>query len=96
MAESVSVQLRLRRAFRYVYFAFLAIAVASLTLLGLWAVSGDAASSLFSMIPDRAVVTMIALAVGFSVPLFFLTWLVVSSAMLGHDSRRRFTDGLRD
>lgn len=98
MAESASIQLSLRRAFRYGFFAFVALAVSALALLGFWIVEGDATASLLKMIPDRAVITMIALIVGLSVPLFFAAWLLVGTALLGGgvSSRRPLTDGLYD
>jgi hypothetical protein len=97
MKEVVSAQLRLRRAFRYGYFAFLAIAAVLLAVLGLWAFSGDAAITLARSIAGSPIIIIVAVALGLCVPLFFAAWLLVSSAILGNRVQHRpLMDGVRD
>lgn len=97
MGEFVTTQLRLRRAFRYGYFAFVAIIATLLVLLGLWAFSGDTAATFVRSLSDNIILVVIALALALCVPLFFATWLVVGAAMLGDRATPRpLMDGVRD
>ena len=97
MGEFVTKQLRLRRAFRYGYFAFVAIVVTLLVLFGLWAFSGDTAATLVHSLSDSTILVIIALALALCVPLFFAAWLVVGAAMLGDRATPRpLMDGIKD
>ncbi len=97
MTQSVSVQLKLRRAFRYGYFAFLAVVAGLVALLAYWAVNGNLPVVDAHMLPDDSVLLMAALILGFSVPLFFAGWLLIGSAILGQRARRASTmAGIRD
>jgi hypothetical protein len=94
MKEVVSAQLKLRRAFRYGYFVFVAIAA---VLLGLLMFSGDAAINLARSIVGSPIIFIVAVGLGLSVPLFFAAWLLVSSAILGGRIQHRpLMDGVRD
>jgi hypothetical protein len=97
MKEVISAQLRLRRAFRYGYFAFVGIAAVLLSLFGLWAFSGDAAIMLARSIAGTPVIFAVAVGLGLCVPLFLASWLLVSSAILGGRIQHRpLMDGVRD
>jgi hypothetical protein len=97
MGEVVTAQLRLRRAFRYGYFAFVAVAGTLLAMLGLWLLSGDVATALNTSLPVSTIFMIIALGLGLSVPLFFAAWLVVGSAILGNRlPPRPLMDGIQD
>lgn len=97
MGEVATAQLRLRRAFRYGYFAFVAIVVAALGLFGLWAFSGDAAAILARSLPSSTMLFIFAIGIALCVPLFFAAWLVVGASILGDRVRvRPLMDGVRD
>ncbi len=89
MTQSVPVQLKLRRAFRYGYFAFLAVVAGLLALLAYWAVNGDLPVVDVGMLPDNSVLLMAALILGFSVPLFLAGWLLIGTAILRQREGRR-------
>lgn len=97
MGEVATAQLRLRRVFRYGYFAFVAITGAALGLFGLWAFSGDAAVILSRSLSDSMTFLIVAVALALCVPLFFAAWLVVGVSVLGDRVRvRPLMDGVRD
>lgn len=97
MGEVAIKQLRLRRAFRYGYFAFVAIIATLLVLLGLWAFSGDTAATLVRSLSSSTILVISALALALCVPLFFAAWLVVGAAILGDRATPRpLMDGVRD
>ncbi len=97
MGQLQSVQLRLRSAFRYGYFAFVAVVVTLLALLGLWFVNGDLARILAEALPDRRALIMVVLASGLCVPLFFATWLLIGKAVLALAAGRPSSlDGVQD
>ena len=96
MAESASMQLRLRRAFRYGYFAFLAAVVLLLAGIVLWVARLDAAMLVFSF-RSSTVLMMIVLALGLCVPLFFASWLLIGTAVMGAwRPQSSLMDGVRD
>jgi len=83
MPQLVSAQIRLRRAFRYGYFAFLAGAALVLTLLTLLVLNRGAVAILNAPFSDMSVWPMMALLLlGLCVPLFFACWLLVATAVL--------------
>lgn len=89
-------QIRLRRAFRYGYFAFLALFLGLLVLIGLgFANSGfDAVLVRFS---SATSVMLGALVIGLSVPIFFACWSLIASALLGVQAHQpSMLDGIRD
>lgn len=88
MAEVVTNQIRLRRAFRYGYFAFIAVVVAFAVLLGFWLFDRDVVESIVNMMPDRDTNMMLVLAFGLCVPLFFAVWSLIGTAVLGADYRQ--------
>jgi hypothetical protein len=97
MKEVVNTQLRLRRAFRYGYFAFVAIAAVLLALLALWTFSGDAVITLARSIVGSPIIFIVAVGLGLCVPLFFAAWLLISSAILGGRVQNLpLMDGVRD
>ncbi|MBO9671463.1 MAG: hypothetical protein J7485_13205 [Sphingobium sp.] len=97
MGEVAIAQLRLRRAFRYGYFAFVATIVAALGLFGLWAFSGDAAAILVRSLSGSTTLLIVALALALCVPLFFAAWLIVGASVLGDRVRvRPLMDGVGD
>ena len=83
MTQSVSVQLKLRRAFRYGFYALLALVAGLLTLLGIWTVDGNLPLIDTSILPDGKLLMVAALALAFSVPLFFAAWLLIGTAIFG-------------
>lgn len=97
MGEFVTTQLRLRRAFRYGYFAFVAIIATLLVLFGLWVFSGDTIATLVRSLSQSTALMIVALALALCVPLFFAAWLVIGAAILGHRATPRpLMDGVRD
>jgi len=97
MKKVVNAQLKLRRAFRYGYFAFVGITAALLAWFGFWAFSGEAAMMMPRLIAGSPIVFIVTLGLGLSVPLFFAVWLMVSSAILGGRVQHLpLMDGVRD
>jgi len=97
MREVATAQLRLRRAFRYGYFAFVAIVVTALGLFGLWAFSADAAAILARSMSGSTALLVVTVALALCVPLFFAAWLVVGASILGDRVRvRPLMDGVRE
>jgi hypothetical protein len=97
MKEVVNAQLRLRRAFRYGYFAFVAVATMLLAVLALWTFNGDAAITLARSIARSPIIFIVAVGLGLCVPLFFAAWMLVSSAILGGRVQHwPLMDGVRD
>lgn len=97
MTKVVKAQLKLRRAFRYGYFAFVAITAILLSCLSFWALSGQAAIMLGRSIAGSPIIFLVALGLGLCVPLFFAAWLLVSAAILrGRVQHRPLMDGVRD
>jgi type IV secretory pathway TrbL component len=95
MSEHVSTQIRLRRAFRYGYYAFVAAAGLALLPLLARALRGDLPTF---PLPDASLLPMMALLVlALSVPLFFACWLIIGTAILRRGAERRsFTKGIAD
>ena len=96
MGEVVSAQLRLRRAFRYGYFVFVAVVATLLALFALWAVSGGLAVTLARSVTASTAFVVGALGLGLSIPLFFAAWLLVGAAILGEVRQRSLLEGIRD
>ncbi len=97
MGEVVTAQLRLRRAFRYGYFAFVAIVVTLLALFASWLVSADMTAAFARSLSDSTILLIVAAVLGLSVPLFFAAWLLVGSVLLGDRVKTRpLMDGIRD
>ncbi len=97
MPQVKTAQLRLRRAFRYGYFAFVAVIMTLLALLGLWTLNGDLASMFARSLTDSSVLMMAGLLLGLCVPLFFAAWLLIGKVVLGVDvPRPSLMDGIRD
>ena len=89
-------QIRLRRAFRYGYFAFLALFLVLLTLVGV-SVADGALDDILSRLSSATTVMLAALALGLCVPLFFACWSLIGSAILGlRAGPQSLLDGIRD
>lgn len=90
-------RLKLRRAFRYAYCAFVAVVAALLLLLGLWIFNGDLLIVVVRSIADSSVLIVTALCLGLCVPAFFALWSLVGSAILGLGANQSsLMDGVRD
>jgi hypothetical protein len=89
-------QVRLRRAFRYGYFAFLVLFLALLVLLGMAVAEGDLGVFL-GQLSSATSVMLAALVFGLSVPIFFACWSLIGSALLGERvSSSSMLEGIRD
>ncbi len=98
MPQLASAQIKLRRAFRYGYYAFVASIVLALVLLAIRSLSGNAMALLGFPLADASLWPMMGILVlGLCVPLFFACWLLVGTAVLGRSPQlRTFTDRIAD
>lgn len=82
MTETNVAQLRLRSAFRYGYFAFIAALAPLAVLAGCLLVAGQTALHL-AQNPDTGLLgLLLAMGLGLIVPMFLAFWLLISSAVL--------------
>ena len=89
-------QIRLRRAFRYGYFAFLALFLMLLVLFGM-AVADGALGDFLGQLSSATTVMLAALVLGLSVPIFFACWSLIGSAILGvRVNTSSMLEGIRD
>lgn len=97
MPKIVTSQLRLRRAFRFGYFAFLGLFLVLMALFAIAALNGEVIDMLSRLISDSSTFLLVALGLGLSVPLFFAFWSLLGSAILGlRVTPPSMLDGIRD